>query len=355
VSFGPDTDLLSDVRARVDEHFAATGGTRRGGTALSVKAAVMVAWLVASYVFLVFVASMWWQAVAGSVSLAFALAGVGFNIQHDGNHGAFSERRWMNRLAGFSVDVMGGSSYLWRYAHNVLHHRYTNIAGADEDIDTSGVVRLSPAQPWRPIYRYQHVYLWAVSSLFAIKWHLVADWRQLRTGRVGPHAFPAPSRRDLVVLYAGKVITYGLAFAVPLLVHPWYLVLAGYLGTVMLLGVLLITIFSLAHLGDAAAHPTAGPGDVLPDEWAAFQVATTVDFAQQNGLVTWYLGGLNFQIEHHLFPRVSHTNYPALAPIVRAAAERHGVGYTAIPTLREALASRQRFLKAMGERPAGAR
>jgi linoleoyl-CoA desaturase len=87
--------------------------------------------------------------------------------------------------------------------------------------------------------------------------------------------------------------------------------------------------------------------------WAVHQVETTVDFARGSRVLTWLLGGLNFQIEHHLFPRMCHVNYPAIAPVVEQTCRDYGVDYKQNATLCSALRSHYRWLRAMGRSDSG--
>src|SRR5262245_17931065 len=149
------------------------------------KSALLLGWFAASWALLVLVAEHWWQAVPLAGSLALAIAGIGFCIQHDANHGAYSRHRLVNRMMERSLDFLGASSYLWRLKHNVFHHTYTNLHGADHDIDLGPFARLAPAQPRRPMHRFQHLYMWAFYGFTAFNMHFVEDFKQLWLGRIG--------------------------------------------------------------------------------------------------------------------------------------------------------------------------
>ncbi len=158
--------------------------------------------------------------------------------------------------------------------------------------------------------------------------------------RIARSPFPRPRGWSLVGLFGGKALFFGWAFVVPALSHPLWVVLLCYAGTSFVLGLILSVIFQLAHCVEAADFPEPSPGsDRLPDAWAVHQVQTTVDFARGARLLGWYVGGLNFQIEHHLFPRICHVHYPRIAPIVQAVCAEHGVRYTAHASLLAAMSS----------------
>jgi linoleoyl-CoA desaturase len=195
--------------------------------------------------------------------------------------------------------------------------------------------------------RLQHLYVWALYAVYPLGWWLVDDFHRLATGRLGANPIPRPRPADVAGLLLGKAVFFGWAVAAPLVLHPTWRVLPFAAVTVAVLGVTLAVTFQLAHcVGEAAFHEARA--GFQGGDWAAHQVTTTVDFARGNRLLGWYVGGLNFQIEHHLFPTVCHVHYPALAPIVEAVCARHGVRYTAQPTLRAAIAANVRWLRRLG-------
>lgn len=342
-----------ELRRRVHEDLERAGLSQRGGWAMLGKSALLLSWFLASYLLLLLVAATWWQGALLAVSLGLAMAGIGFGIQHDANHGAYSARRGLNRLMGLTLDVLGASSYVWRVKHNVAHHTYTNVAGVDDDIDVGPLARLAPAQPRRWFHRLQQLYMWGLYGLLVPKWHLITDFRDLALGRIARTRFQRPRGWELVELVGAKALFFAWAFALPLLLHPLSVVLAYYALTVFVTGLVLSVVFQLAHCLEEAEFPEPAPGsERLPDAWAVHQVQTTVDFAPRSRALGWYLGGLNFQIEHHLFPRICHLHYPRIAPIVRAVCAEHGVRYRVHETLGGALASHWRWLRRMGA-PAG--
>jgi linoleoyl-CoA desaturase len=316
------------------------------------KSAVLLTWFAGSYALLVFVATTWWQAGLLALSLALAMAGIGFGIQHDANHNAYSGRQAINRLMGISLDMLGASSYLWRIKHNVAHHTYTNVESGDDDIDLGPLARLSPGQKHLGIHRVQRFYLWVLYGLLIPKWHFIYDFKNVAHAQIAGNRFARPRGWDLVSLIGGKAVFFSWAFVLPMSFHPWRVVLLFYAGISFLLGLVLSITFQLAHCVEDADFPAPPPDSVrLPNAWAIHQVQTTVDFARGNRLLTWYLGGLNFQIEHHLFPRICHVYYPQIAGIVEATCAEFGVRYTAQPTLRAALRSHWRWLCRMGRAP----
>lgn len=350
--FAHDTGFYVEVKRRVLEYFEQTGLSERDSLRMYVKTAVLFLWFGASYALLVFAATTWWQGALLSCSLAFAIAGIGFAVEHDANHGAYSKHSAINHLMGLTLDLLGASSYVWRWKHNVFHHTYPNLNGADDDIDFLPFARLSPAQPRYLVHRFQQFYMWALYGFLLPKWHFIDDFKSLARGRISRNRFPRPRGWNLVEVLSGKAVFITWAVVVPSLFHPWWMVLLFYATTSLLVGCVLAVVFMLAHCVEEAEFPDPPPGtDRIPDTWAVHQTRTTVDFARTNRLLTWYLGGLNFQIEHHLFPRICHVHYPRIADIVQQTCAEFGIRYTAHETFFGTVSSHWRWLQRMG-RPA---
>lgn len=354
LKFGKNDGFQVELRRRVEAFFQRTGRRQRDCPQMYLKTAILLAGFAAAYVLLVFVAQAWWQAVPLAVALGLATAGIGFNVQHDGGHQAYSDRPWVNKLMAMTLDLIGGSSYLWHWKHAVFHHTYVNITGHDSDIDLGVVGRLTPHQKRLPFHRWQHLYLWPLYGLMAIKWQLYDDFRDALFGRIGGYRIPRPRGWDLALFLGGKALFLTLAFGVPLLFHSVGAVVLYYGVTVLVVGMVLSVVFQLAHAVEGAEFPLPRPDSGrMENAWAVHQAETTVDFARGSRVVAWLLGGLNFQIEHHLFPRVCHVNYPALAPLVEATCREFGVKYVEHESFRAGLASHFRWLRRMGMPAAG--
>ncbi len=353
LKFANDSAFYQQVQRRVTDYFIRTGKRQRDCPRMYLKTALIIAWFVASYTLLLFVASVWWTAIPLAISLGLAMAAIGFSIQHDASHRAYSDRQWVNSLLALTLDVLGGSSYVWRRKHNTIHHSYSNITGHDDDIDVGVLGRLTPHQPWLRIHRLQHYYLWGLYALLPIKWQFYDDFRNVIAGRIGGHRLAWPKGWDLANFIGGKLVFFSLAFVIPLLLHSIWAIVALYLLASCVLGVVLSVVFQLAHCVEEANFPMPDDGTGrMAAPWAVHQVETTVNFAPDNRLVSWYVGGLNFQIEHHLFPNVCHIHYPAIARTVEATCAEFGVRYDVHPTLFNAIASHFRWLRRMGQAPA---
>ena len=278
-----------------------------------------------------------------------AIASVGFNVMHDANHGGYSDNPRINSLVSLSAELLGMSGFRWRTKHNVWHHTYTNIAGFDDDVETFGLMRLTPRMPWKPLFRVQVGYFWLVYSMIGFDFFL-RDFMMVFTGKSDDnHVYPKMTTLDQITFWAGKLFYVLIMFVLPLQVFPWWQVLIGYVVVMLTVGLVMGVVFQLAHInGDVTFPQPVGDPQHIENEWAVHQVETTADFAPHNQLLNFYIGGLNYQIEHHLFPHVCHLNYPRIAPIVRATCEEFGVHYQCYPTWRQAFTGHLRELLLLG-------
>ena len=350
IKFAKLDSFHADLKARVDRYFQFTGRAQRDAIRMYVKTTIILLWLASSYIALVFYANTWWQGLIFAASLGLSMAGVGFNIQHDGGHKAYSKNKWVNRAMAMTLDLLGGSSYIWDHKHNTLHHTYANITDHDDDINLGFLARVSPHQRRLKFHRLQHLYLWLLYGFIAIKWQLIDDYKDIIRGKVGNHAFARPKNWNLVVFIGGKVACLTLAFVLPTFFHSFWIVLLFYAIACWVNGLALAVVFQLAHVVQEAEFPM--PNEVtgnMDNNWAVHQVLTTVDFARRNWLLTWFLGGLNYQIEHHLFPKISHVHYPKISRIVEHTCQRHGLQYNEHRSFFGGVASHFRWLWQMGQ------
>ena len=353
LKFSGSDRFIRELRRRVDAYFETTGRKRRDCPQMYFKTATILTWFFGVYFVLLFVAMPWWIVVPLAAILGLALAAIGFNIQHDAGHKAYSEYQWVNKIMSMTLDLMGGSSYMWDWKHNSLHHTYPNIEGHDDDINVGLLARLSPHQKRLTFHRGQGIYLWMLYGFLAIKWHLFDDFYSVAIGKIGAHRIPRPRGKDLLVFIGGKLAFFTMAFAIPMLLHPWYSVLAVYGITAFVSGVVLSIVFQLAHCVEEAEFPAPV---VMPDgkelmeaHWAVHRVQTTVDFARRNRVLSWFLGGLNFQIEHHLLSKICHVHYRELSVIVEEVCNEFGIRYAAQKTFFSAVASHARWIWRMGQ------
>jgi linoleoyl-CoA desaturase len=341
--------FIQETRREVEQYLA-RGSTRvKGAVMLYAKAPIALALTAVSWSVLIF-------AHPGAIVIGLCLLGLvvgatltAFCVQHDANHGAYFKKRRWNHLVGWSTDsLLGFSSYAWRVKHNVAHHTYTNVDGFDDDATQVPLARFAPSQKGRPWYRFQQYYIWPMYTLMGLRWQTLGDLAAFRRGSVGESALRRPKGWNLVGIFAGKAFFITWAFVIPMLVYPWWGVLAAYVGFAMITSLIMATTFQLAHCVEEASFASADELRAERRIWAVHEVETTVDFCPSNPVLTWMLGGLNFQIEHHLFPKVPHTHYPKIAEIVRRNCAKHGVRYSSHSSLGRALRSHFLHLRTMG-------
>ena len=240
---------------------------------------------------------------------------------------------------------------MWKITHNVIHHTYTNIEGLDEDLTVSPLLRLSPSAPRKPMHRFQHLYAFGAYSMSTLFWVFVKDYKYFLQRDLGPYKNKKHPPAEIATLVITKLVYYAWALALPLwlLPIPWWQVLIGFVVVHLTAGLILGVVFQLAHVVEGTDYPAPDPEGVMENAWLVHEMATTSNFGRRNRLLCWYVGGLNFQVEHHLFPRTCSVHYPAISPIVEEVAREYGVPYNAQPTLSAAIASHYRMLKRLGQ------
>jgi len=289
--------------------------------------------------------------------MGVGMSGIGTAVMHDANHGTYSPNKKVNNFISHILEIIGGYTVTWRIQHNVLHHTYTNIAALDEDIDTMGFLRLSPRQPWRWYHRYQYLYAWFFYMIMTLFWMTAKDY--LQVVRYKQHDLLVKQKVSLkqaifrITLY--KLLYYAYILVLPFLFcgQPWYFVIAGFLLMHFTAGLFLSCVFQPSHIMEASAF--AAPGEVegkkqMEDSWAVHEVVNTTDFAPNNRLLFWFIGGLNYQIEHHLFTKVCHVHYRKLAPIVESVTVAYGLPYHVQPGFLRAIIEHVKMLKKLGKK-----
>ena len=287
--------------------------------------------------------------------MAFGMIGIGTSVMHDAHHGTYSSNKNVNKAIGYILEIIGGYSATWKIQHNLLHHTYTNITGLDEDIDSIKLLRFSPRQPKFWFHRFQYLYAWFFYMIMTLYWMTAKDYRQViryeKHSLLGKQKISLKNAIISITLY--KAFYYGYIIALPIIFSGvlWYHVLAGFLVMHFVAGLFLSCIFQPAHVMESSefAMPVIKEGkSQMENSWAIHEVANTTNFAPNNSLLTWFIGGLNFQIEHHLFTGVCHVHYKNLAPIVKAACEAYNIPYNVQPSFSKALNEHLKMLKVLG-------
>jgi linoleoyl-CoA desaturase len=342
-------DFSKVLKEEVANYFKITGKDKTGNTLLYAKTGIFLGGLILVYLLLMFVSMPIWLGLLMSALLGFFAASIGFNIMHDACHGSFSTKGWVNEIFGLTNNFLGGNAFLWKLKHNIIHHTYTNIDGVDDDINNMPFLRQCSSQPLKPMHKFQSAYmflLYGFTSLFMFFMDYIKYFsRKVYTTPLKPMDF-----KEHFLFWGGKLFFIAFYIALPIVMIGWKWWLIGFVISQFTLGLTLAIVFQLAHVVEHAEFDAAGVDPVkIENEWAIHQVKTTANFAFSNKLVTWFVGGLNYQIEHHLFPRISHIHYPAISKIVKETCEKFDLNYIYFPTTRAAIASHVRFMHTMGK------
>ena len=350
---GIEKGFIDNVRARVREYFDEHQVSRFGNAGMVWKTVFMLSLYFVPYGMMVsgLIQDLWGLLLCWTL-MGFGMAGIGLSIMHDANHRSYSGSSATNKLIGTVLNLIGGFAPNWQIQHNTLHHGFTNIDGYDEDIDPGRVLRLSPSKPRYWIHRYQHIYAWFLYGLMTFTWVMDKDFSQLNRYRkegllkLQNKSYP----RLLTELIFSKILYYAYILAVPIIVLPvaWWWVLIMFFIMHFVGGFTLTVIFQSAHVVPTSAYPLPDKEGNLQDSWAIHQMKTTADFSPDSRIFSWCIGGLNYQIEHHLFPNICHVHYRKLSRIVREAAKEFGVPYHVQPSFISAVYSHGKMLKQLG-------
>ncbi|HEY4108127.1 acyl-CoA desaturase [Puia sp.] len=291
--------------------------------------------------------------ILASLFLGFALASIGFNVMHDANHGSYSSRKWVNKTLGLTLNALGGNSFIWKQKHNIIHHTYTNIEGIDDDIAKSPFIRMCGSQRWLPAHRLQHLYTPLLYAFSSIIWVLFQDYEKYFRRKIVNTPLAKMSAADHTIFWISKVLYLVFYIVVPIVLMGWQSWLVYFFSMHIGQGLTLSIIFQLAHVVEETEFDSVSvEAKLIENEWAIHQVKTTANFSRNNRIISWLVGGLNYQIEHHLFPRISHIHYPALSRLVQKECAAFNVPYNNMPTFRSAVVSHFRFIRLLGKKPA---
>lgn len=347
-------EFISTLRQRVHLYFKDSNLSPKANNSMYFKSLFFVSLAILNYVAILSGLGGGLVTIGLYILLGFCISIGTMNISHDALHGAYLSRSLGNRALGFLMDLFGASSFYWKKEHTVDHHTFTNIAEHDADLDVPILLRLCPEAPYRSFHRFQHWYAPFLYSLNLIHWVYFSDIKRivnvLRNKNQGPGK---PSRGELFLMILFKWIHVALFLVVPILTLPisWWQVLIGYLCFLSASGLTLTLIFQLAHIVEDVAFPLPNEKGKIENSFAKHQLSTTSNFAMNNKLVTFLFGGLNHQVEHHLFPHVCHTHLHKIAPLVESTAKEFGLPYHQNSSFFSAIKSHFKTLKKLGSAP----
>lgn len=351
VTFNNKNSVFYDsLKTKVDAYFKTKNIARTGNIHLFIKTLVLVPLAVGIYYTLLFIQPSTIPSLLLCGVLGLTLASIGFNVMHDACHGSYSSRKWVNEMMGLSLNFLGGNAFIWKIKHNVIHHTYTNVDGVDDDIAKMPLIRQCSSQKWMPAHRYQHWYSLGIYALSSFLWIMLMDYMKYFSKKVYTTPIHKIPVREHIIFWVSKILYIAFYIALPIYMVGWLPWLVGFFVMHGTMGLALAIVFQLAHVVEDVSFVDAhAPAVKIDEEWAVHQIRTTADFATDNKLISWLLGGLNFQIEHHLFPKISHVHYPAIRAIVKDVCDEHGLRHVDYPTMSSAINSHFRFMKSLGK------
>lgn len=342
------------MKKRIDTYFKDNNLDMQANTAMKTKTVLILSMYLVPYFLMVFGA-------AGSSLLALyglwvlmglGMVGIGCAVMHDSNHGSYSHNKSVNKYLGKVIALVGGYEVTWKIQHNILHHTYTNIDGLDDDIDAGVLLRFSPNSKRYFMHRFQHYYAWLLYGLLTLQWATIKDYRQLydyhKKDLLKKEKITLKQAYTQVTLY--KLVYYAYIIIIPIFVTniPWQHVVLGFVLMHFVAGLALSCIFQLAHVMESSEYNVPNDERKMENNWAVHQVLNTANFSPRSRIMCWFVGGLNRQIEHHLFPHICHIHYKKLAPIVKNTAIEYGLPYIEQKTFVHALWYHARMLRKLG-------
>jgi linoleoyl-CoA desaturase len=346
------TGFYQTVRNRADAYFADRHLSRHADGLMIFKTVFFLGGTAALYLLILSGAFTLSTMLVMSIVLGMFSAFIGFNVCHDALHGSYSSVPFVNNALGGVFHLLGANTYNWKISHNIVHHTFTNIHDHDDDlVIVPGLVSVCPQDKPNAIQRYQHYYAFAFYGLAAIAWVFTKDFIRFFKNNVGGMDTSRHPRIELFKLFLFKILYYFLVIALPLMLLPitWWQFMIGFVSMQVAKGLVLGLVFQLAHIVEGLEFPEPDTEGHMEDNWAAHQMRTTANFGVHNGITTFLCGGLNMQIEHHLFPKVCHTHYPALSKIVKQTATEFGLPYYENTSFFTALVSHFKVLRKFGK------
>jgi len=346
--------FYQSLKRAVDQYFELKKINKTGDWRLYSKTIILIGSAVAIYCCLIFLQLSAMPALLLAGLLGYTMACIGFSVMHDANHGSYSTKQWLNDGLGLSMNAMGASAFFWKQKHNIIHHTYTNVDGIDDDIAKSPIIRHCESQRWVPAHKVQHLYLLPIYALSTLFWVFIMDFTKYFTRKIFTTTAWRMTWKNHVIFWATKILYIAFYMVIPAMVWgvgPWLL---GYFILNAAMGLTMSIVFQLAHVVEITEFENVALDETkhLETTWAEHELRTTANFSMNSGVISWFVGGLNFQIEHHLFPKVSHIHYPAISKIVMEKCKEFNLPYNKYDTMMQALISHFRVMKSLGKAPA---
>ncbi|MGJ8744798.1 fatty acid desaturase family protein [Polaribacter sp.] len=281
------------------------------------------------------------------------MAGIGMGVMHDAIHGSYSKNKTINTILGYSFNMIGANATVWKIQHNILHHTYTNIDHADDDLNAPFFLRFSPHAKHYWVHQFQHIYIWFFYSISTISWITTKDFVRLKRFRdMGFLSKKNEYKKALISMSAWKLLYYSYALVLPMILLPfsWWIILLAFISMHMVTGILVSVVFQIAHIMPDNEFPLPDTNGQMNNNWYAHQFETTCNFSPNSNLLFWLLGGLNYQVEHHVLPDVCHVHYKNLTKIISETAQEFGMPYHVKKSMFQAIVDHTKMLKMLGKK-----
>ena len=326
-----NVEFYQVLSARVNSYFKSGNISRNGNWNMAIKTILMFLLYFTPYFLMLFgIVTHPLMVIALWMMMGLGMAGIGLSVMHDANHGAYSSKKWINRYLGYSMNLIGANAEIWKLQHNVLHHTYTNVHGADDDINTPGILRFSPYNKRYWIHKYQYLYIWFFYGISTLFWMTLKEFVQVfRYRKMGLIKGRKKFRIMLIQLSIWKIFYYSYILVLPIILFPIpvWLILLSFFAMHFITGLILSLIFQTAHVVPACEYAIANDNGIIENSWAIHEMMTTSNYAPSSRIFSWFIGGLNYQVEHHLFPNICHVHYKQISKIVLSTAREFGIPY----------------------------
>ncbi|HLW20641.1 MAG TPA: acyl-CoA desaturase [Cyclobacteriaceae bacterium] len=348
-------EFATVLKARVNDYFKKNNLSKYGNKSMIYKSILMLSLFCIPFIIIISgIVTSPIALFALYITSGFGMAGIGMGVMHDAIHGSYSKNQTVNKYMGYTMNLIGANASVWRVQHNVLHHNYTNIDEADDDLNAPFFLRFSPHAKKYWIHRFQHFYIWFFYGLSTISWITTKDFIRLnRYKNKGFFSGKNEYRNELAKLIGWKVIYYTYALILPLIMvplAPWIIVLA-FISMHFVTGLAISIVFQTAHVMPSTDFPLPDEEGLIANNWTVHQLATTSNYSPSSRFFSWLIGGLNYQVEHHLLPNVCHVHYRKLSVIVSSTAAEYGIPYHTKSTFAEAIWDHTRMLRQLGIMP----
>ncbi|MBI9054908.1 MAG: acyl-CoA desaturase [Bacteroidales bacterium] len=346
-------EFIIELRKKVMNYFETNNISKYGNMNIVLQTILMFSiYLVPYFLMMLGIIDSFFGVWLGWIVIGLGNAGVGMVTMHDANHQSFSKNPMVNVWMSKTLFLLGGLPETWQYQHNTLHHGFTNIDGHDEDINPGPFLRFSPHKPLYKAHRFQHFYAWFFYGLMTISWITTKDFKQLYNYKKRGVSLSSNKSHGqlLAILIISKILYYGVFMILPLIILPfaWYWIIVFFLTMHFTSGFILTIIFQTAHVMPTSQYPLPDESGTIENNWAVHQLFTTSDYAPKNKVLSWLVGGLNYQVEHHLFPDISHVHYHKISGIVKIMAQKYNLPYHVQSGFFKAILEHAKMLKKLG-------